>query len=139
MWAVLRYCNKYKTAQVMDVTCEISYKENWFHLGPCLALSDPSYYTVRTLRNLQRGPCGEEPRPASSDMSGLGSGSSKACQQPWEWRQSCQPQLSLEMTTVWANSLTGDARETLSRNHPAKHLLDSWPTETGKTNIVLTY
>lgn len=71
VWAVLRYSNKYKAAQVMDATCEISYKENWFHLGPCLALSRiTSYYTVRTLR-----------KPIERPMWW----GTKACQQWHEW------------------------------------------------------
>ena len=41
----------------------------------------------------------------------------------------------LQLTAVLADNLTETSEETLSQNHMAKLLPDSWPSETEKINI----
>ena len=46
------------------------------------------------------------------------------------WKQIVQPLTSLQVTSVPANSMSTTSWDTLSKNHPAKLILDSGPKET---------
>lgn len=132
-WIMASLCDWHNTEKVMAFALwgwvmKDIIASSWLSFGSP-ALEEASHYVVRTLKQLRgalwRGPRGEELGSPTNRQHQLASHVSKP-----SWKGIFYAHSSPQMTAALANILTANSWETLSQNHPAKWIPNSWLTET---------